>query len=320
MEGAGGDEEDMVGLHHAVTGTHIGALHQRQKIALYPFPGDIRALLSAGAHRHLVDFVDEDDAAGLYPFQCQGANFLFIDQLGGFIVRQQTLRFAHGDASCAGLPWRHVGEHLAELVGHLLHARRGHDLHPALGGAHLDLDFLRIQLAFAQHFAELLASALVAARYAAVARTGNEDVENPLLGQFLGALAQRDLPFAADHVDGGFGQIADDGFHILAHIAHLGEFGGFHFDEGGIGELRQTPGDFRLAHSRRPDHEDIFGGDFLMQRRRHLPAPPAVAQGDGHCALGLGLADDVLVQLLDDLAGGHFRHAHSSSIVCWWLV
>ena len=39
-----------------------------------------------------------------------------------------------------------------------------------------------------------------------------------------------------------------------------------------------------------------------------LHAAPAVAQRDRHGALGGGLADDVLVQLLDDLARGHRRH------------
>ena len=38
----------------------------------------------------------------------------------------------------------------------------------------------------------------------------------------------------------------------------------------------------------------ISGGELL--------AADAVAQGDGHGALGLGLADDVLVQLADDFA------------------
>ena len=34
-----------------------------------------------------------------------------------------------------------------------------------------------------------------------------------------------------------------------------------------------------------------------------LPAPPAVPQGDRHGPLGVGLADDVAIELGDDLPG-----------------
>jgi hypothetical protein len=46
--------------------------------------------------------------------------------------------------------------------------------------------------------------------------------------------------------------------------------------------------------------------------RVELHAAPAVAQGDGDGALGLVLADDVAVELADDLAGGQFGHQSSS--------
>jgi hypothetical protein len=37
-------------------------------------------------------------------------------------------------------------------------------------------------------------------------------------------------------LDGHLGQVADDGVHVLAHIAHLGELGGLDLDEGRIGQ------------------------------------------------------------------------------------
>ena len=48
----------------------------------------------------------------------------------------------------------------------------------------------------------------------------------------------------------------------------------------------------------------FFGRNFLGQLRRELLPPRAVAQRDGHGALGAGLADDVLVELGDDLSRG----------------
>jgi len=47
----------------------------------------------------------------------------------------------------------------------------------------------------------------------------------------------------------------------------------------------------------------FLGGDFLPQGLADLHATPAVAQRDGHGALGGVLADDMLVELLHDLAG-----------------
>ena len=50
-----------------------------------------------------------------------------------------------------------------------------------------------------------------------------------------------------------------------------------------------------------PDHQDVLRRDLLGELRRQLLAARAVAQRDGDGALGLRLADDVLVELGDDL-------------------
>jgi len=58
----------------------------------------------------------------------------------------------------------------------------------------------------------------------------------------------------------------------------------------------------------------------ISQLLVHLLAPPAVAQGDGHGALGIVLADDVVVQLGNNLPGRHV-HAHARVSMVWlWLV
>jgi hypothetical protein len=50
-----------------------------------------------------------------------------------------------------------------------------------------------------------------------------------------------------------------------------------------------------------------------------LLAAPAVAQGDGHGALGGWLPDDVVVELGDDFLGGH-GHGQSASTVWFMFV
>ena len=77
--------------------------------------------------------------------------------------------------------------------------------------------------------------------------------------------------------------------------------------------------DLGLAAAGGADHQDVLRGDFLAQRFADLHAPPAVAQRDRDRALGFSLADDVLVQFLDDFAGCHGGH-YSSSMVMFRLV
>ena len=55
----------------------------------------------------------------------------------------------------------------------------------------------------------------------------------------------------------------------------------------------------------RADHQDVLRRDFAAQRLVDLDAAPAVTQRDRDGTLGLVLADDVLVQFLDDFPGCH---------------
>ncbi len=52
----------------------------------------------------------------------------------------------------------------------------------------------------------------------------------------------------------------------------------------------------------------FLGVTFLAQFRRQLLATPAIADGDGHGALGRVLADDVAIQFLHDLPRRQFSH------------
>ena len=59
----------------------------------------------------------------------------------------------------------------------------------------------------------------------------------------------------------------------------------------------------------------FFGRDLVAQLGGQALPPPAVAQGDGHRALGRGLPDDVAVQLRHDLAGGQASVPQSSELL-----
>ena len=151
-------------------------------------------------------------------------------------------------------------------------------------------------------------------------RRGQEQVEQPLLDS-LAWPARRPSPLGVAHQDDrGFDQVADQALDVAADVADLGVLGGLDLDERGADQHGQPAGDLGLADAGRADQHDVLGRDLLAQLFGELPPPPAIAQGDRHGPLGLGLADDVAVQLGDDLAGGQlafglvFWHGSSSTV------
>jgi hypothetical protein len=91
-------------------------------------------------------------------------------------------------------------------------------------------------------------------------------------------------------------------------VANLGVFRRLDLDERRAGEAGEAAGDLGLADAGRADHEDVFRRDVLPHVLGKLLATPAVADRDGDGALGVGLADDVLVELGDDLFWGEVIH------------
>ena len=63
-----------------------------------------------------------------------------------------------------------------------------------------------------------------------------------------------------------------------------------------------------------PIRRMFLGVTCAAQLLGQLPPPPAIPQGDRHGPLGLGLADDVAVELGDDLARGQVAHGSSSTV------
>ncbi len=122
------------------------------------------------------------------------------------------------------------------------------------------------------------------------------------------------LFFFLHHVNGQVRQIADDRFDVATDIADFGKFGGFDFDERRLGELGEPPRDFGLADPGGTDHDDILRRDFFAQIFRHQLAPPAIAQRDSDGALGLLLADDVTIELGNNLPRRHHRRRS-----CAWV-
>ena len=161
---------------------------------------------------------------------------------------------------------------------------------------------------------------------------GQQQVEEPLLGQRLGPLAHRRRHLRLDHAHAELGQVADHGLHVAAHVADLGVLGRLHLEERSLGELGEAAGDLGLPDPGGSDHDDVLGRHLVPQLRGQVLPPPPVAQRDGHRALGLTLPHDEAVQLGGDLGRrepGHLERlaelsgrlvGHRLSTVIWSFV
>ena len=194
-------------------------------------------------------------------------------------------------------------------------------VHP-FGGNHVEgghpcrdvgLDHLVIEPALAQILAETAPCGIFFALDLRAVRIGHargrrhEQIEHALLGGFLRARAHLFLLLLAHELHARFHQVAHNGLDIAPDIAHFSELGGLGLDKGRIGEPCQASGNLSFAHARGPDHENVLGRNFRVQRLGHARASPAVSQGNGNGTLGLVLAHDVFIKLAHDFSRRHDR-------------
>ena len=238
-----------------------------------------------------------------------------VEQLVAFFRHKGIISLFHSGLAGFCAP-AHLAENIANGDG--THLRAGHagDIeggHATAANLHFKLDVLVIQITRAEFFAEAVTRGFT--------RGGaNQRIQNTLFG--CDVRTRRDL-FAFRFLDlrnADVQQIADDLLNVAPHVAHLGELGGFHLEEGRIGKLGQTPRDFCFAAARGSDHQNVLGQNLLAHGARQLLPAPAVAQRNRNGALGILLADDEAIQLRDDFAGGKGGHNAMLSITRLVLV
>ncbi len=300
----------MVGTDHAIFGGHRAAFNQGQQVSLDPFPGHVGAP-GFSPFADFVDFIHKHDSGLLDRIDCRGFQLLFVDQSKGFFLAKLAPCVPDRQPALALLLRTHLGEHALQLTGHFLHSRGRHDFNAGGAIGDFDFDLLVVEVTFAQFLAEDLPGRGRPGGIRVVAVVPGcrqECVQNPFfrcqfrLGPHLAQLG------VAQQVDGNIDQVPDDRLHIPSNVADFGELGGFDLNKGGACEFGESAGNFGLSDPGRADHEDVFGCDLATQRVVQLQAPPAVSQGDGHCALGRGLADDVFVEFVNDFAGRQIWH------------
>ena len=108
-----------------------------------------------------------------------------------------------------------------------------------------------------------------------------------------------DALLAALHVSVGcLEQFQDDVFHVLAHVARLGQRGGVDDGERDVENARQRLGHQRFAGSRRPDQKDVRLRQFDLGITHpvHMDALRMVVNSNRQLPLGGLLPDHVLIE------------------------
>ena len=242
------------------------------------------------------------------PFDGVTRHLVHVNQFLRFFLRQILQGIGNLHDPVFLLPGHQPAQHVAQVVFEVFHASDVGD-NPDRQTAFLDFDFHRpvVEPAFPQLLAELLSRVVARRRLPRLillsppGRTRRkQQIEHSILGHVFGlpfdSLQRRTL----HQVDRLFGEVADDRFHVAPDVPDFGEFRRLDFNERGVGQFRQSPGDFRFAHARGPDHDDILRENFIAQFRAELLATPSIPQRDGHHPFGVTLSDHVPVQHFDD--------------------
>jgi hypothetical protein len=144
-----------------------------------------------------------------------------------------------------------------------------------------------------------------------------QDVDDALDCGLVGGVLDVGTALVGDHPDGGLGEVAHHRLDVAPNVADLGVLRRLDLDERGARQRGEAPGDLGLPHAGRPDHQDVLGRDLFAEGVGEPLAAIAIAHRDGDGAFGVGLPDDVAVELRDDLAGreilGEFDHGSVST-------
>src|SRR5271166_3078837 len=324
MEGASGDEENVIGPHHSVARVHGRAFDDGQDVALHTFARNVRSV-SAFAPGYLVDLVEEDDARVLHSLHRDArhlvhvhqALLLFLDEvLEG--LADLHLPFLGALAEDVGQDVLHVDVHLLDaLVGDDL--ERGHRFFPDV-----QLDYALVELAFAQLLTKLLARARARLggqkRFVADVETDlllvlcggtrwnlrrhcrQQQVEQPLFRVHLGLVGDVLQLLFPHHVNGDLHQVTDHGLDIASNVADLGKLRGLDLHKGRVRQLRQPARDLGFADARRTYHDDVLRNHLFGQFGRQFLPAHAITQRDRDRALRLVLAHNIFVEFAHDLA------------------
>src|SRR5262249_13179543 len=138
VEGAGRDEENVIGANHAVARIHRSAFDNGQNVALHALARDIRPVAGL-TPCDFVDLVDEDDAHLLRSIDSHASDLIHVEKLVFFFLNQILESIGHAHFAFFLLLAKHARKHVLDIDVHLLNALIGNDL-KGRHGPFTDLD------------------------------------------------------------------------------------------------------------------------------------------------------------------------------------
>ncbi len=158
VEGAGGQEQNVVGVNHAVACVHRAALDDGQDVALHTLTGHVGSSGSAVAPGDLVDLVEKYDSRGFDAAYCLARGRLVVDEPFCRLALKVLPRLGHGHAPARASGAEQAGHHVLQIHVHLLGALTGEYLKAReLVFGNLHLDGAVVELPVVQLGAQLLA-------------------------------------------------------------------------------------------------------------------------------------------------------------------
>src|SRR5882672_3900955 len=156
VEGAGGDEQDVVGADDPVLGRDRRALDDRQQVPLHPLAAHVGPVTALAAG-DLVELVEEHDAGVLGPSDRLRDHLVHVDELLGLLLNEEPPRLGDTNPPPLGLRRHEVRQHVLEVDAHLLHTLAGENLDHRQGLLlGLQLDHALVEPAGPELAAELL--------------------------------------------------------------------------------------------------------------------------------------------------------------------
>ena len=154
---AGGDEQNVIGAHHAVPRVHRRAFDDRQDVALHAFAADVGPVAGFAAG-DLVDFIEKDDAAVLDALDGDARHLIHIDELLFFFLDQVIDRFGDLHLALLGPLAEESRKDIFDVDIHFLDALVADDLEGReVALLHFDFDRAIVELAIAKLRAQFLA-------------------------------------------------------------------------------------------------------------------------------------------------------------------
>ena len=185
--------------------------------------------MALGLRANLIELVEEDDPVLLHDVDGLADDLVFIHQFVALFLKQNVVRFRDRHAPWFGAAAEGFAKHIIEIDHAHLRARGSRYVKRwqahRTGVLHFKFNLLIVQLAVAKFLAKT-----VACRFAGV--LADQSVEHTFFSHDLRLRFDVLAMLLADHVDGGFDQIADDLFDVAADIADLGELCRLDFDKG----------------------------------------------------------------------------------------